>query len=224
VWGLFEMARNVERDLQRENERRKQLLKAGFELFSENGIENVSLQAVAERANVGIATLYNYYQNKIKLVIAISADMWGKVWQEYYDNTDMNAFNDYSAYQRIEAYLDIMINLYKEHPEILRFSGDYKTFIQRQKAEVSDLDEHFGALKPVNNMFHISYEKAKVDKTIRTDIPEAELFTIVALTMLGMAERYASGIVWTKNDSNDYINELICLKEMMLNWLKNGTP
>ena len=68
------MARNTERDEREATRRKEQLMKAGFKLFSENGIENVSLQKVADAADVGVATMYKYYQTKVKLVVAISGN------------------------------------------------------------------------------------------------------------------------------------------------------
>lgn len=72
-----DMARNTERDEREATRRKEQLMKAGFKLFSENGIENVSLQKVADAADVGVATMYKYYQTKVKLVVAISGKIWG---------------------------------------------------------------------------------------------------------------------------------------------------
>ena len=62
------------------------------------------------------------------------------------------------------------------------------------------------------------YERAKVDGSIRMDIPEQELFTTMAITMLSVAERYAQGIVWADDHKDDHTRELIHLKEMLLMW------
>ncbi|MFQ8840440.1 MAG: TetR/AcrR family transcriptional regulator [Clostridium fessum] len=56
------MPRNIERDEKEAMRRKEQLMEAGFRLFSQYGIENVGLQRVADAAEVGVATLYNYYQ------------------------------------------------------------------------------------------------------------------------------------------------------------------
>ena len=76
------MPRNPEKDIREEALRRKQLLEAGFALFSEQGIESVSMNAVAQAAGVGPTTLFKYYQTKERLVIAISAMAWKRVWQD----------------------------------------------------------------------------------------------------------------------------------------------
>ena len=211
------MPRNIERDAKREQERRKNLIEAGLKLFSSYGIESVKLQDVADEAGVGIATLYNYYQNKVNLVIAISAYVWKKVWDTF---RERNNIEERNAYQRLEDYFDLIIYIYKEYPEVLRFSGYYKTYMNMEKAEKGINNEHIRVLTPVSDAFHDMYESAKVDKSMRTDIDEHELFTAVSLTMLGMAERYAQGLVWNGHDDNDYTKELLILKDMMLKWLK----
>jgi len=216
------MPRNVERDTQREIERRQHMLEAGLILFSKRGIEMVKLQEIADEAQVGIATLYNYYENKVNLVIAISAYIWKKVWDDFDQRIGAEVIESYNAYQRIEGFFDLIISLYKEHPEILRFSGYYKTYINNENAGHLKDNEHLQSLASISEIFHDLYEKAKVDKSIRTDIDEHEMFTALALNMLGAAERYALGIVWAGHDDNDYTKELLLLKAMMLNWLKSS--
>lgn len=55
------MPRNIERDKREADRRKNQLIEAGFRLFSQNGIETVSLQKVADAANVSPATMAERY-------------------------------------------------------------------------------------------------------------------------------------------------------------------
>lgn len=128
--------------------------------------------------------------------------------------------DSYNAYQGVEAYFDLMIYLYKTHPEILRFSSFYKTYMNQINGDKTGKNEHLEVVAPIETIFHNLYEKAQIDKSIRTDINEHTMFTTLALTMLGMAERYAQGLVWASNDDNDYTRELMLLKDMMLSWIR----
>lgn len=107
------MPRNIERDKREADRRKNQLIEAGFRLFSQNGIETVSLQKVADAANVSPATMYKYFLTKEKLLIAISAKVWDEVWQEALGDPGTNHFEHFTAYQGIEFYADRMIALYK---------------------------------------------------------------------------------------------------------------
>lgn len=214
------MPRNVEKDAIEEQKRREKLLIAGLKLFSSYGIESVKLQAVADEAEVGIATFYNYYVNKVNFAIAVSAYIWKHVWTSKIDQRGKDLLEKFNAYQGIEYYLNLIIDLYANNPEILRFSGYFKTYMNTQSADIINDNEHLDTLKPVRSIFHNLYEKAKEDKSIRTDISEQEIFTSIAITMLGVAERYALGIVWAGHSDNNYTRELYLLKDMILNWVK----
>ena len=53
--------------------RHERILKAAAELFRELGYDRANIEAIACRAEVSIGTIYNYYQNKGDLLLAIVA-------------------------------------------------------------------------------------------------------------------------------------------------------
>lgn len=214
------MPRNPEKDTQEEARRRKRLLEAGFQLFSEQGIENVSMNTVAKAAEVGPTTLFKYYQTKEKLVIAISGMVWSKVWEEVLSQTGTARFSQLTAFEMIRLYTDLMITLYQQKPALLRFSGNYKTFICRQQTQPELLTAHLDPLQPIQTLFHLAYQRAQTDHSIRTDVPESVLFTTIAIGMLAIAERYAQGIVWTSSGNSEHLQELQLMQEMILAWCR----
>ncbi len=52
-------------------ERHRRIVGAAASLFAEVGYEQASMEAIAERAEVSKGTIYNYYQNKGDLLLAI---------------------------------------------------------------------------------------------------------------------------------------------------------
>lgn len=60
------------------------------------------------------------------------------------------------------------------------------------------------------------YEKAKEDKTFRTDIPEEEFMRVTVHTMMSACSHFAGGFIWGAEDNKDYTEELLLLKEMIL--------
>lgn len=212
------MPRNVEKDIYLEALRRKNILEAGLKLFSAQGIESVSMNTVAAEAKVGPTTLFKYFKTKEKLVITISGMIWKNIWEESLKQIGAEQFSKLTAYELIQNYTANMIQIYKNRPELLRFSGNYKTFICRQKTKAEDLQEHLNPLKPIQVLFHSAYQRAKTDHSIRTDVPEDIMFTSIAIGMLAIAERYAQGIVWANNGVEDHIRELEITREMILNW------
>lgn len=54
-------------------DRHKRILEAASELFRSQGYEGAKMEAIAAAAEVSIGTIYNYYQNKGDLLVAIVA-------------------------------------------------------------------------------------------------------------------------------------------------------
>src|SRR5215471_8675233 len=61
-------------------ERKKQVIRSGIidsaiELFSTRGIEAVTVEEIADHADVGKGTVYNYFQAKEDIVVAFIVDL-----------------------------------------------------------------------------------------------------------------------------------------------------
>ena len=84
------------------------------------------------------------------------------------------------------------------------------------------LAEFHESLYSVNVRLHNMYEKAKEDKSFRTDIPEGEFMRVTVQTMMGAGEHYAKGFIWGSEKEHDYTQELLRLKEMIINYVTIG--
>ena len=54
-------------------DREQRILNAAADLFREAGFDGAKIEAIAERASVSAGTIYNYYENKGDLLVAIVA-------------------------------------------------------------------------------------------------------------------------------------------------------
>lgn len=214
------MARNAERDRLEAEQRKSQLVQAGFELFSQHGIEQVSLSAVADKAGVPASTMYKYFQNKVNLAVAISGRIWTEVWEAALGASGAAALAQMTPCQLFETYADVIIGLYRARPEVLRYSASYKTFIRREDVAQGQLSEHLGPLKPMERLFLGSCAAFASSGGLRRDVTPEEMYSFLALTMLTMAERYARGIVWTDTPDADHAADLVRLKGILSAWMK----
>ncbi|MFC1845893.1 TetR/AcrR family transcriptional regulator [Chloroflexota bacterium] len=63
---------------EKQKERREQsILAAATELLELKGYRNTSIEEIAEKAEVGVGTVYNYFHSKSELVLALTAE-WHK--------------------------------------------------------------------------------------------------------------------------------------------------
>ncbi len=93
------------------------ILETAEKLFSQHGIDNVSVRVIASKANVNIALINYYFRSKENLIKTIidkklsgSANDLMKLL-----NSDMNLFDKINTY--VEAYIKILI----DEPDTARF-------------------------------------------------------------------------------------------------------
>ena len=55
---------------------RETMLKEGYRLLEEKGYKNFSMRELANRCDIGLGTVYNYFDNKMSLVREIFNDTW----------------------------------------------------------------------------------------------------------------------------------------------------
>ena len=121
--------RNPEKDAIEIAAKRQKLMETGFLLFSQRTIDQVSLEEIARKSGVGIATLYRYFGTKLELVIAISVWQWTQYRQQFEQKLDTDR-NYKTAAQEYAFFLDFFLEMYRNHKELLRFNQFFNIFIE----------------------------------------------------------------------------------------------
>ncbi len=207
-----------EKQIEKEKERNQKILDTAFQLFVEKKIEAVSMDEIAKAAGVGRATLFRCYANKTELVIAVCADIW-KAYLDQLDGTrPISSVQEIPAVGRFVFTLDSYIEMYQNHKDLLKYNDNFNNYVTHQNVEEKDLEEFHDSLRSVDTRLHMMYEKAKEDKTLRTDIPEEQFMRVTVHTMMTACAHYAGGFVWGAENNVDYTGDLLLLKEMILNY------
>ena len=204
------------------DERNRKILDVAFELFVDKKIEAVSMGDIARAADVGRATLFRYYPSKLELVIAVCADQW----KRYLDGLDakrpISSVHDIPAIDRLRFTMDSYIDMYQNHKALLKYNDNFNYYVTNEGKNNDQLVDFHSSLYSVDTRLHMMYEKARVDKTIRTDIPEAEFMRVTVHSMMTACAHYAEGFIWGSDDNKDYTDELIMIKEMIIDYATKG--
>lgn len=196
--------------------RRTVLLEKGFEIFTKRGIESVSMQNIADAAGCGIATLYRYFDKKQGFVIEVATKKWNEIRELDSKRREEANIDGMTAAEMLEFYLDGFLILYREKKDLLRFNQMFNMYVDGAGIEKNALETYYGMIDNFGEYFRLIYERAKTDKTVRTDIPETEMFSTTLHLMLAAVTRYAVGLVYKPETGSDDMKELETLKAMML--------
>ena len=214
--------RNQEKDAAEMKARRERILETGFRLFSEQSIESVSMNTVAEACGVGIATLYRYFSTKLALVIAVGAWQWER-YGEKMDARWSEAVGRLDASEAFALYLDGFLELYRNHRDLLRFNQYFNVYVTRVGATQEQLRPYLEVLGLFSRRFHTLYQKAETDGTLQTTLSERGLFTASLHLMLAAATRYAVGLLYLPEGGTDPEEELMLLRDMLLKEFQTKT-
>lgn len=208
--------RNIEKDEIEMAAKREAMMKEGFRLFSEKGIEPVTMQQIADASGIGVATVYRYYTNKLSLVVAIGKQKWDEYSEYVLKERAERGADAMTAAEELAFYLDFYIDLYQNHKDLLCFNQDFNNFVKHERASAEDLMPYLSAIGAFRTMFNAVYEKGKRDGTIRTDLPEDKMFAATSHIMMAVGVRYAQGLVYLADNESDRTEEYTLLRNMIL--------
>lgn len=205
--------------------RRNVVLEAAFNLFSERSIESVTMNDIADASGVGIATVFRYFGTKLELCV----ELGGLKWKAFGKEVEKAFFKEnvmkMSAYEAMEFYIDRYVNLYVNYKPLLRYNSDFFYFATHQtesrEEAINSLNTYLGSLFSFSKAFHLVYVKAEKDHTLRTDIPEDQLFITSMYILLSLTQRLASGLIYPGKDDEEMSSAMLALtKDMLLSYLK----
>ena len=213
------MGVNAELNALQKEVTRQKILEAGVRIFAEKTIEPVSMQEVADAAGIGVATVYRYYGSKPALVLGVSA--W--IWEQYVAGAIRAAEDRHmTAAEELEFFFDNFLDLYRNHRDMLRFNQFFNVYVEREGLPSDTLAPYSVMLAGMAARFHVLYENAKRDGTLRTDVDEREMFSASLHLMMAAVTRYAVGLIY--DGGQDPERELVLLKKMLLREFGTASP
>lgn len=208
--------RNVKKDEKEMAAKREIILEQGFRLFSEKGIDTVTMQQIADACHLGVATLYRYYRTKLLLVLDIGTCRWEEYCSFVREHRRECRADDMTAAEEFGFYLDFYLDLYQHHRDLLRFNQSLNNYVQHENATRDQLVPYMNAINGIRQLFQEMYDKGLRDGTIRTDIPADKMFATTSHIMLAVIVRYAQGLLYSADNEADRLEECALLRQMIL--------
>lgn len=131
-------------------------------------------------------------------------------------------FEGMSAAEIFGFYLDSFLELYRNHKDLLRFNQFFNVYMLSEHIDSGTLQPYQEMIQHLKERFHIMYARAEQDHTIRTDEPEDKMFSKTLHLMLASVTRYAVGLVYTPEGVFDPEEELLFLKNMLIEKYKGA--
>ena len=208
------MGRNLEKDLIEMASKNQRILESGFRLFSTRTIEKVTMNDVAKEAGLAVSSLYRYYSTKPKLVTAVGTWAWGEFMKANTAVEPGTAIPGGTAADLLDLYLSSFLVMYRDYKDLLRFNQFFNVYLMSEAVSAEDRRPYMDLIRSLEARFGVIYRRGLQDGTLRTEVPENEMFSVTIHLMLAAVTRYAVGLVYIGETAPE--EELRMMKDMLL--------
>lgn len=208
--------RDKEKDAAMMAEKRRNMIQIAYGLFSESGIDAVSMADIARATGYGNTTLHRYFSNKPALVVAVATWKWEEYTWKLFSARDIDSWDGHTAAEQFKYFLDAFIDLYNNHRDVLRFNQFFNIYMGSVGDRDDLLDPYRDMIASLYSRFTRMYKKARKDGTLKTDVSEKQMFSSTLHLMLAAVTRFAVGLLYRPDEGPTPEEELLLLRDMLI--------
>lgn len=192
---------------------------AAAELYLENGIENAKMTDIAERSQLGVASLYRYFGSKQNFTIRVAAHIWQSQMQLYAGVYESEYYRSRTGIEQVEELLKIFHVLFSGQPRFLRFVADFDAYIMREQIPTSALKDYENSVLDSRVFMQKALEKGREDGTVRKDV-DGELFYFTAShALMALGQKLAAGRILECDADDGGSRELLELIKILVSYV-----
>ena len=138
---------------------REELLHTAQEIVFQEGMDKLSIRALAKKHDISVGAVYNYFPSKSELVLAIIEDFWKQVFhQDICEMSKQLSFSNFyeMVYQRLAKHSEAFFSVLLGQLNLLKDNDKEKGKQMEQKYMVHIQNGFLYALQPVSYT-HLQY-------------------------------------------------------------------
>ncbi len=214
--------RKLEMDNQKE-QRKKLVVYGAIEIFKEMGIDNSKMTDIAQRADIGVATVYRYFDTKTEIVIAAAAIMWEEQISILYDKFGEPQFLKLNGAERVREILSLFITLYEKYPEFLSFLEHFDNYIVKEAIPLENLMGYEKIIMDTKSAIFDAIDEGKKDASIKRNLDNDSFYITTTHALMSLSQKLILRGTILKSDKDiPGIVQLKTLIEMAMLYLINN--
>lgn len=202
------------------NQRMEEVIIAALEVFKKQGIENTKIVDIADKAEIGVASVYRYFKTKPDIVIEAACKFWQDEISEMYQYYLEEEFTKKDGITKVKEILEVFLKLYYEHQDFIKFIDEFDRYVVKEKIPKEKLNTYEKSIISLKSLFIIALETGKSDGTIRSDLQSEKFYFSISHALMSMCEK----LVLRGNvlESDEYVQgeeQIKMIIEIALNYI-----
>jgi len=151
-------------------ENRRRIYSAAFELFVEKGFDETTVEEIAERADVGKGTVFNYFPHKTSFLAALADEWLDRLTEEFGPVEELEG----SARNSLERVFFFMADLAVANPELA-----HQALFESLRSMYDGQLEHEESIRNFRNIALALLRKGQATGEVRTDLEPHHATTLM---------------------------------------------
>ncbi len=210
-------------DGKKKSVRIEKILDVAFELFSTREIESVTMNDIAQKAKIGVASLYRYFETKEILVVKTATHIWSNRMEDVLPNLVKPKYTNADGYSQLKVIFDLFVKLYVKHTDFFRFIYLFDAYAVKEKIPKDKMANYESVILLVKQIISVAIQKGVEDGTINQKYAkygDALYFTLIH-TFFSAAQKLAlSGNLLDMDSQMNAAKQLTFLADILLEGLK----
>ena len=201
----------------------ERILDVAFELFATRGIEPVTMNDIAQKAKIGVASLYRYFETKEILVVKTVTHAWSTRMEDVLPNLVKPKYTNADGYTQLKVIFELFIKLYEKQTAFLRFIYLFDAYAVKEKIPKEDMTNYESKILLVKQIISIAIQKGIEDGTINKKYGKTGdiLYFTLIHTFFSAAQKLAiSGNLLDMDSHMNGAKQLTLLSDILLEGLK----
>ena len=189
-------------------------------LFLENRIADGRMTDVAEKAGIGVATLYRRFSTKGRLALAAGTLLWRRFNERITDLVESDTFLAMGGANRLERMLRLYAEGYVENAGFVLFIDDLDRLLVSERMDEETLGAYAGEVDSFYLIFADAYQLGLQDGSVVRKVDFPLFYRSVAHALMGASQKLARGEVIPSDDFSRAADELECIVDMAVRALR----
>jgi len=184
----LKIKRKLEMDNQK-GKRKEQVVLAAIEVFKQKGIVNSKMTDIATKAEIGVATVYRYFNTKSELVIAAATTLWEEKISILFNKFDEPTFMELNGADRVRTILNIFVSVYQKYPEFISFLEHFDNYIIKESIPLENLENYEIIIMDTKSAIFHAIDKGKKDGSIKSNMDNDAFYITITHSLMSLSQK-----------------------------------
>jgi len=206
---------------ERKRIKKKEISSIALRVFSEMGIDQTNMTDIAKTSEVGVATLYRYFDNKTNLVIETGVEAWSEINSKYETAVEKIIAEEILAIDKLEKLLNLFYKIFTKEKAFVFFLDGFDNYIVNNSVSPDMLETYEDEILRIDPYVHTVYKEGLHDQSIKK-IKDIDLFIkTIGHSLLALSQKALIRNRIVKSDRKERLmDEMKLMIEMVVLYAK----